>query len=425
MTNDLGALNTPIKMKAEAFEIQGLSLASLCETYPTPFYLYDLNHALGRYDYLRRIFEWPRVKIHYAMKANANPHLLLALKNIGARLDTVSPAEVLLALKLGFKKEDLLYTANNMTDEEILLLKGQGVLFNIDSLSGLRRYASLCPNTEVCLRFNADVVAGENAKVQTGGDKTKFGIRLENVGEALDIAAAARLTIVGLHEHTGSGIADPEKFVEGMKNLLSIAKREWFPALRFVDFGGGFKVPYRPDERQIDYDDFGRRASALFSSFCAEYGRELDLYFEPGKFVAAECGILVTRVNSLIRNKARLIAGTDSGFSHLIRPVLYDAYHHILNISNPNGPLQTYDVCGNICETGDLFASDRLLPEIREGDVLAILNAGAYGYTMGSLYNLRPMPAEIAVQDGRAFISRPRVSHEDLASACCPKDIPA
>ncbi len=411
-----GSLRTPVCEENGAYSIQGIPLLSLAERYGTPFYLYDLDWVLARYAELQSVFAWPQTKIHYAMKANANPHLLRALRKAGARLDTISPGEVFYALQLGYKKEDLLYTANNMTNDEILLLKQQGVLFNIDSLSGLTRYASLCPNSEICLRFNSDVVAGEDQKVQTGGDKTKFGIRLELAQQAVDIARAGNLTIVGLHEHTGSGIAEPEKFVQGMKNLLSIARRDLFPDLRFVDFGGGFKVPYRPDEKRIDYQKFGLQVTELFSSFCADYGRPLDLYFEPGKFIASEAGILITRVHSLIQNKARLIAGTDSGFSHLIRPVLYGAYHHILNLSNPKGEERVYDVCGNICETGDLFAEDRALPEIREGDTLAILNAGAYGYTMGSLYNFRPLPNEVVVQNGKDFLSRAALSPQEMAT---------
>jgi len=409
-------LRSPVQELEGVYAVQGLPLTALASRFGTPFYLYDLDYMALRYTYLKSIFAWSQTHIYYAMKANANPHLLLALKDVGARLDTVSPAEVFLALKLGFKKEDILYTANNMTDEEIALLKPLGLLFNIDSLSGLRRFARLCPGSDVCLRFNSDVVAGEDQKVQTGGDKTKFGIRLERLQDALALAQEGQLRIVGLHEHTGSGIADPEKFTQGMRNLLSIAKPEWFPALRFVDFGGGFKVPYRPDEHRIDYEAFGAKVTELFTSFCAYFGRPLDLYFEPGKFVTAEGGVLIMQVNSLIANKTRLIAGTDSGFSHLIRPMLYDAYHHILNVSNPRGETKTYDVCGNICETGDLFASDRDLPEVREGDTLALLNAGAYGFTMGSLYNLRPLPLEVVVQNGAAHISRPRVTHEALAT---------
>lgn len=411
----IGDLNNTINLIQNTYQLQALDLLSICKKFETPFHLYDLDNIIKRYHDLHSYFKWPRVKIHYAMKANYNADILRALLKEGARLDTVSPAEVIYAMKLGYAKENILYTSNNMTNEEIRLLKNYDVLFNIDSLSGLKRYAEAFPGTEVCLRFNSEVEAGEHAKVQTGGDKTKFGVRFEDVHLALDIIKAHNLKVVGLHEHTGSGIADPELACQGMRNLLTVAKREWFPDLRFADFGGGFKVPYRPDEKRIDYDRFGAIVTDMFSFFCAEYGRELDLYFEPGKFMVAESGTLITRVNSLIKNRSRLIAGTDSGFSQFIRPVLYDAYHHILNVSNPGGEQKMYDVAGNICETGDLFASDRNLPEIREGDYLAVLNTGAYGFSMGSIYNLRPYPAEVVVEKSVARLSRPRVSHEAFA----------
>ena len=409
-------LNTPVRQGAEGYTIQGLTLKSLAADYGTPLYVYDLDHVLTSYRKLVKACPWSRVKIFYAMKANYNLDILKALKAEGANVDTVSPVEVMIALKAGFAKENILYTANNLMDEEMRQVQGMGVLLNIDSLSCLERFGKTFPGSEVCLRFNADVVAGDNAKVQTGGDKTKFGIRLEDAAQAREIAARYQVKVVGLHEHTGSGIADAESFYQGMRNLLAIASRESFPHLRFIDFGGGFKVPYRPDEKPIDYEVFGRKAADIFAAFCRSYGRELDLYFEPGKYLVAESGVFLMEVNTIKNNRERLIAGTDSGFGHLVRPVLYDAYHHILNVSHPQGAPKTYDVCGNICETGDLFASDRILPEIREGDVLALLNAGAYCFSMASTYNLRPLPAEVIVHNGKAFLSRPRASYEQFAA---------
>jgi len=409
-----GQLNTPVIQNGASYQIQGLDLVNLAKEYGTPVFVYDLDHAVAQYNSLFQAITWPKLKIFYAMKANFNPDIMRALKDAGACVDTVSPAEVLWALKAGFPKERLLYTANNLTEDEIHLVKAQGVLLNIDSLSCLERFGAMYSGSDVCLRFNSDVVAGDNAKVQTGGDKTKFGIRLEDAGRALEIAKRYNLTIVGLHEHTGSGITDAALFCQGMKNLMSIVTSERFPALRFVDFGGGFKVPYRPDEKKIDYIALGAEITALFKDFCASYGRELDLYFEPGKYLAAECGVMITQVNTIKDNKSRIIAGTDSGFGHIIRPVLYDAYHHILNASNPDGEEKMYDICGNICETGDLFASDRMIPEIREGDYLTLLNAGAYCFSMGSLYNLRSLPAEVVVQGGQARLSRARIAPADL-----------
>lgn len=411
-----GNLSSPVAYRDGAFRIQNIDLMDIAKKYGTPTYIYDLDHAVAQYQSLFKAITWPKLKIFYAMKANYNPDLLRALLKAGANIDTVSPAEVHVALKVGFPKERLLYTANNLTDEEMRQVKGLGVLLNIDSLSGLARFGELFAGSEICLRFNSDVVAGEHEKVQTGGDKTKFGIRLDEVETVVKLIRQHNLKVVGLHEHTGSGIAKAEEFCQGMKNLMSIITPDRFPDLRFIDFGGGFKVPYRPEEKRIDYIALGAEITKLFASFCKQYGRDLDLYFEPGKYIAAECGVLVVEVNTIKDNRTRLIAGTDSGFSHLIRPVLYDAYHHIVNVSNPGGHEKKYDICGNICETGDLFASDRMLPEIKEGDFLALLNAGAYGYSMGSMYNLRSMPAEVVVEGGVSRLSRPRQTAEDIAA---------
>jgi diaminopimelate decarboxylase len=221
---------------------------------------------------------------------------------------------------------------------------------------------------------------------------------------------------VGLHEHTGSGIANTEKVYHAMKNLLSIADKVNFPHLQFINFGGGFKVPYHPSEAAIDYEKFGTIVTRMFAEYCQTYGRELYMCFEPGIYVVAEAGYLVVQVNTVKNNKGRLIIGTDSGFSQLIRPALYGAYHHILNLSNPLGKREKYDVCGNICESGDCFAKERLLPNVREGDYLAILNAGAYGFSMASLYNLRALPAEVVIQDNEVRLSRAMMTADELAS---------
>ncbi len=402
------------RLGRKGYFIQDLPLLALCEKYGTPLYLYDADAAVARFKELESAFPWPKTKIYYAMKANYNPHLLRALKRAGARIDTVSVAEALLALQLGFKPRDIIYTANSTSDEDMRLMHGRGILVNVDCLSALERFGKMFPGSEVCARFNPDVVAGEDAKVQTSGDATKFGILLEDAPKVLAIARKYKLKIVGLHEHIGSGIDSTAKVFKGMDDLMNLALRQDFADLRFIDFGGGFKAPYRPGEKRIDYAAFGKKVARKHASFCKQYGRDLELYFEPGKYVAAECGMLVVRVNTVKRNRQRLIAGTDSGFGHLIRPVFYGAYHHVLNLSNPKGRLKNYDVCGNICESGDLFAQDRDLPEIREGDYLGILNAGGYCFAMASIYNLRPLPAEIVIQKGKASVSRKRLSPQDL-----------
>ena len=391
------------------------AMLDLAEQYGTPLYVYDADEVVRHYRELYDFIPYPGLKIHYALKANYNTALLRALRSAGAGLDTVSPAEVRLALALGYRKEDLIFTANNLTDAEVDEVQSLGVLFNIGSLSRLAKYGRKYPGSRVCLRFNPDVVDGDSAKTATGGDLTKFGILMQDLDKVLALVKEHELHVVGLHEHTGSGLQHTESVFQSMKNLMKLATPANFPELEFLDFGGGFKVPYKPDEHRIDYPAMGAEIARLFRAFCAGYGRELAMYFEPGKYIVAESGWLLTTVNTIKYNRTRTIAGCDAGFPQLIRPVLYGAYHKIANLSNPAGAPNVYDVCGNICETGDRFAEQRELPELREGDVLAIANAGAYCYSMGGVYNLRPMPPEVVVTNGVARLTRKRQSNAELA----------
>jgi diaminopimelate decarboxylase len=385
-------------------------LLKLTEKYGTPLYVYDTDLILKRYEELYEFIKWPKLKIFYAMKANYNFHLLQLLNSVHAYIDAVSLGDVLLAMKAGFEKEDILYTANNVTIDEVKRIEELGIMQNIESLSALEKYGEAFEGGRLCLRFNTDIVAGEHAFVATGGEKSKFGILIHDLSKVKKIVDTYGLKVVGLHEHIGSGIADTEKVFESIKVLLSLATKENFPHLRFIDFGGGFKVPYEPGEKRIDYKAVGEKMTQIFREFCSAYGRELELYFEPGKYIVAESGYLMVQVNTIKQNRNHLIAGTNSGFSQLIRPVFYDAYHHIVNVSNEGGRIKSYDIYGNICESGDFFARNREMEEIREGDILAIMNAGAYCYSMGSVYNLRPMPPEVLVTE-----KDDRLSHRGLS----------
>jgi len=391
------------------------SLLDYANKYGTPLYVYDGNQILDRYKELYEFIDYPKLKILYAMKANYNVGILKLLKKNNAYLDTVSPGEVMLALKLGFTKDEILFTSNNITDAEMNEVQETGVLFNIGAISSLEKYGKSFPGNNVCVRFNPDVYAGENKYVQTAGAITKFGILMSDLDKVLEIAAKYKLKIVGIHEHTGSGIGQTEKVFESMNNLLSIATKENFPDLEFIDFGGGLKVNYTPTAQHIDWKKFGEKVSKVFTEFCKNYGKELYMYFEPGKFVVAESGYLIIEVNTIKNNRGRLIAGTNSGFNHLIRPLLYGSYHHIENLTNPNGKKYLYDVCGNICESGDCFAEQRELPEIREGDLLVIKTAGAYCYSMGSIYNLRSMPSELLVIDDQEYLITKKLSSSQIA----------
>ncbi len=392
-------------------------LIEAAERFGTPLFVYDLDLVKERYRDLFKFIPCEGLAIHYAMKANYNIDLLKTLLEAGAGLDTVSPAEVFLALELGFPKDKIIYTANNMTDFEVDEVAETGVLMNIGSLSRLRKFGKKYPGSNICLRFNPDVCDGDSANTMTGGDLTKFGILFDDLDEVLDIVRRNSLHVKALHEHTGSGLQKCESVYRSMENLMRIATPENFPELEFLDFGGGFKVPYREDEARVDYVAMGAHIAELFEALREKYGKKLGIRFEPGKYLAAECGVLLTRVNTIKYNRTRVIAGCDSGFPQLIRPVLYGAYHQIHNLSNPDGKKQVYDICGNICETGDRFAEQREMPEIREGDLLAIGNAGAYCYSMGGIYNLRSMPGEAVVKDGVLKLSRRKTGDRELAKA--------
>lgn len=391
-------------------------LISLAKQYGTPLFVYDGELMLERYNDLFRFIPCDRLHIHYALKANYNPALLTLLRDAGAGIDAVSPGEVVLALALGFAPEKIIYTANNMTDAEFDRVMKTGVTVNIGSLSRLKKCAANYPGSRICLRFNPDVCDGDNVMTMTGGDLTKFGILLDDADEAKKIADSGNLHIIGLHEHTGSGLQHAESVLKSMDNLMAIATKERFGELEFLDFGGGFKVPYKDDEKAIDYVSMGRQIAEKFENFCENYGKKLLMRFEPGKYLSAQCGKLVVEVNTIKHNRTRTIAGCNSGFPQLIRPVLYGAYHKIVNLTNPAGSPQIYDICGNICETGDRFAEQRELPEIREYDLLAIENAGAYCYSMGSVYNLRPMPSEVVINNGEVIDFRRALTDEELTA---------
>jgi len=389
-------------------------LLECSKEYNTPLYVYDGDLIKKRYHDLKRYIPWKKLKIYYAMKANYNVAILRLLKEEGAYIDAVSPGDIEMALAARFAPERIMFTANRITDEEMDYVKHTGVLFNIGSLSRLEKFGEKYPGSEICIRFNPMVIAGENEKVRTGGESSKFGIFLKDKTKVLEISNRYKLKIVGVHEHTGSGIPETVQMMQGMKNILNILNKVEFPDLKFVDFGGGFKVPYLPDETMTDYSKFGKEVIEIFSEFCKRYGKELEMYFEPGKFLVAESGHLIVKITDIKHNPHKLFAGTDSGFPQLIRPMFYQAYHHIENLSNPKGKLIKYDVIGNICESGDCFATDRELPEIREGDILDIQNAGAYCYSMGGVYNLRPMPAEVLIVNGKEKLIRKRLTHKEL-----------
>ncbi len=374
-----------------------MNLLTLAEQYGTPLYVYDA-HSI-RHQYRELASSIPRATILYAMKANSHPAILEILRQEGAHIDAVSPAEVLLAKRVGFTPEQILFTGTMTGADEMIRVHDESVLLNIGSLSELERYADQYPESDICLRFNPDIVTGHHDHVKTAGRHSKFGIALKDAKTAARVAKEYALHVIGLHEHAGSGIENAEDMQAGIEALLSVAHH--FPELRFVDFGGGFPIPYKPGQSKIEW-------KGLADFIDRKVPKTLAVYLEPGRYLVAEAGVLLVQATTLKQNSGTTFVGVDSGFSHLIRPVLYGAYHHIVNLSHPEGTPQVYDVVGNICETGDFFARGRSIPEVWEGDILAICDVGAYGYSMGSTYNLRPLPAEVLVDGDKVRVITPR-----------------
>lgn len=384
-------------------------LRRVAEATGTPTVAYDVATIEERCGVFRAAISGIPSRLLFAMKANSNPAILRLMTGFVDGVDAVSPGEVELALRVGFGRKSILFSPNNMTDSEMAEVRETGVLMNIGELSRLEKFGEAYPGSEVCVRLNLWVGAGHHRFVVTGGDRSKFGIPGEKLGEIVRIAAQYELTIVGLHQHIGSGFSSADDFANAVELLIEAARR--FPELQFLNVGGGIGIPYRTDDRPFDLDGVGKHIKMLH----ANIGRDISFWFEPGRYLIAESGTLLVTATALKQLGQRTFAGTDSGFNHLIRPMLYDAYHEIVNLSNPDGVARKYDIAGNICESGDLFATERMVAEIREGDVLGIQDVGAYGLSMGSEYNMRPFPEEVLVDaDGTITTIRPRLSTSAL-----------
>lgn len=394
------------------FHIGGVSVDSLVQEFGTPIYVYETNSIRGQYKRLESAFKNTRTKIKYACKANSNINILRFLKSLGAGLDTVSIQEVWLGLQAGFEPSQIMYTPNCVSMEEIRLAVKEGVQINIDNISILEQFGhEFGAAVPVCIRINPHVMAGGNINISTGHIDSKFGISIHQMRHVERIIKSLQIRVNGLHMHTGSDILDVDVFLRGADILLEFTPQ--FEELEFIDFGSGFKVAYKPDDYETDIEELGEKLTARFNEFCKTYGRDLDLWFEPGKFLVSTSGTFLTKVNVLKQTTATVFVGIDSGLNHLIRPMLYNAYHHITNVSNPNGIKRIYTVVGYICET-DTFGWDRKLCEVKEGDILAFNNAGAYGFSMASQYNSRFRPAEVLVHNGKAHLIRKRETMDDL-----------
>ena len=401
-----------MQIKDNQYQVQGISLVDLAKTYGTPLYVYDGQKILDQVALLQKAFSSVNMKIKYATKALSNINILKLLKKAGAGVDAVSIEEVLLGMHAGFEAKDIMYTPNSVGFEEIQRAVELGVMINIDNIPMLEHFGTYYGNkVPVCIRLNPHILAGGNAKISVGHIDSKFGISILQLKHILKVVEAYDLNVVGLHVHTGSDILDAEVFLKGAEILFDAARE--FKGLKFLDFGGGFKVAYKPGDISTDILEVGQKVSKAFQEFCDEYGAPLEIWFEPGKFLVSESGYLLVKVNVIKATPASTFVGVDSGLNHLIRPMMYDAYHGVENISKTEGPERVYTVVGYICET-DTIAADRKLREVQEGDILAIKNAGAYGFSMASNYNSRLKPAEVLILDGKAHLIRERESFEDI-----------
>lgn len=389
-------------------------LLAVAGRFGTPTYAYFESTIRRQCAKLRQLFQGLNVRLLYAMKANSSPSILRIVEDESLGLEIVSPGELVLALKLGFPAERVLFSANNMTDEEMTAAHEAGALLNVGELSRLDRYGRAFPGSRVSVRLNPQVGAGHHEHVITAGAKSKFGIPVEEAPEVGRIVRRHGLELVGLHQHIGSGILEVNDFARAISVLIDAAPS--FPDIRFLNFGGGLGVPYRPGESDLDFQTFRQTVLPMLHEFRSGRFEAVEYWFEPGRFIVAESGTLLVEANTIKRANGRTFAGTNSGMGHLARPTIYNAYHGIVNLSNAEGDWQTYDVAGNICESGDVFARSREIREIREGDMLAVMDAGAYGMSMASTYNLRPLPAEVMIRaDGSLELVRPRLSPGELA----------
>lgn len=387
-------------------------LLDLSHEFGAPLYVYDAAVMRRQYHKLEQAFKECNVRIHYAAKALTNIHVLKLFKDLGAGLDAVSVEEVRLGLMAGYAPEEILYTPNCVSFSEIEEAVQLGVKLNIDNISILEQFGNKYGSTvPVCIRVNPHIMAGGHYKISTGHIDSKFGISIHQMRHVERLIQSLNIQVEGIHMHTGSDILDVDVFLNGAELLFDLALD--FPTLKYIDFGSGFKVGYKPQDVTTDVKALGKKLTARYKKFCKDFGREIQIHFEPGKFLVSEAGYFLARVNVIKHTTATVFAGLDTGFNHLMRPTLYDAYHHITNLSNPGGKQRVYTVVGYICET-DTFAWDRPLQEIHEGDVLCFHNAGAYGFMMASNYNSRPRPAEVLVDGEQYKLIRRRETIADL-----------
>ena len=398
--------------------LEDISVETLIQEYGSPLYVYEESVLRSQFRQLSSGFPEGLLEIHYSMKANSNPSLLKILREEGSSIDAVSEFEVRLALESGFEPQQIIFTGNNNSLAEIEYCVEQEVSVNLGSLVLLEKFGQLFPQTSVSVRINPGIGAGHHVHCITGGPDSKFGIYHDQIEAALALAAKYKLTLNGVHSHIGTGIYSAEPMLEAMEMILAVAEK--FPELEFIDFGGGFGIPYRPEQQALDMKDLSQKMTRRFTEFRQCYGREISMKIEPGKLLVGPAGILLTTVTNITDTPKHRFVGVDSGFNHLLRPTLYGSYHKILNASRYSDAEEDVVVVGYICESGDIFSRsgdeiERKLPSPVIGERLAFLDAGAYGFSMSSQYNSRPRPSEVLVHQGQRRLIRRAEAFEDLA----------
>ena len=401
-----------MEFKNDAFTIQGLNVLDICAEFGTPLYVYDANKITEQIKSLKNAFSDVEIKIKYAAKALTNISVLKHIQSQGCGIDVVSIYEARLALKAGFTPKEVMFTPSCVDFDEIIEGVDMGIHINLDNLSLLEKFGKKYGDSyPCCIRLNPHILAGGNYKISTGHGNSKFGISVFQIPQIVEVVKKYKIEINGLHIHTGSEISETEVYLKISEILFGVAQE--FTSLKFIDVGSGYKVSYKEGDNITNIYDLGLKLSKAFTEFCSSYGRKLELWVEPGKYIVSEAGFLFVKTNVVKATPSVTFAGVNSGLNHLIRPMMYDAYHEIVNISNPSGSQKLYTVVGNICET-DTLGADRKINEVREGDILAIKNAGAYGYSMASNFNSRLRPPEVLVVGGNAKLIRRRDTFEDL-----------
>ncbi|MCW4009971.1 MAG: diaminopimelate decarboxylase [Candidatus Bathyarchaeota archaeon] len=417
----MNTLTEPLENRNGQLFIDGVSARDLAEEFDTPLYVISERRIRSNYQrlYSALTCNYEKVKLNYAMKANSNFAVLKILETEGAYVDAVSPGEVFTALTSGFTPDRILFTGTSVRTDELKFLVDSNVTINIDSQSQLDRLLQISVPKTLSVRVNPEVGAGHHDHCITAGKQSKFGIWEPDVLTAYETAKKAGVGKFGIHMHIGSGILEVKPFLGALEKFLSVAKRVHEQVgvdFEFIDVGGGLGVPYKPEDKPLDLQVFSDKVLSLFKARTSQYGLGEPFFcMEPGRYLVADACVLLTAVNTIKKTPFKKFAGVDAGFNTLLRPAMYGSYHGIL-VANKMFATEEekYDVAGPICESGDLLAKDRRLPILEEGDLLAVLNAGAYGYSMSSQYNTRPRAAEVLLNDGKCKLVREREHLDDL-----------